>query len=216
MKKLLYSAIVFSFLFVSCKSEKKQEQAKNTSTEVTAQTFEATHLADVSKSKVLWEGFKPTGSHNGTIALKDAKATYTKDVLKGIQVEIDMTSLVILDMPADDPYYKKLADHLLSPDFFDVPQFPIATFSATSVESTKEGHVQVTGDITIKGITKSISFPASVKQEANTIQFKAEAFKIDRTDFGIKYKSKNFFDNLKDKFINDEFEIALDLVFVKK
>jgi len=73
-----------------------------------------------------------------------------------------------------------------------------------------------TGDITIKGITKSISFPATIIQEANVIHFKAKAFKIDRTDFGIKYKSNKFFDNLKDKFINDEFEISFDITLLKK
>ena len=220
MKKLLYTTLAISLLFIACKSEKKQEQVKEVTKEVkkaaTTNAVELTHTVDIQNSKVLWTGFKPTGSHNGTINIKSGNASLKDGNLDNISIEIDMFSIKNLDMPADDPYNKKLVTHLISPDFFDVTQFSTATFNTTKIESDKEGQLQLTGDITIKGITKSISFPATIKQEANVIHFKAKAFKIDRTDFGIKYKSKNFFDNLKDKFINDEFEISFDITLLNK
>jgi polyisoprenoid-binding protein YceI len=70
----------------------------------------------------------------------------------------------------------------------------------------------VKGDLTIKGITKSIEFPVILSQTETGVELVGETFKIDRTEFNIQYKSQKFFDDLKDKFINDEFEISFKVI----
>ncbi len=76
------------------------------------------------------------------------------------------------------------------------------------MKSDKEGKLQIDGNLTLNGITKKISFPATI---SDSKILKSDIIKIDRTDFGVKYKSKKFFANLKDKFINDKFDIAFKI-----
>jgi len=162
MKKLLYTTLAISLLFIACKSEKKQEQVKEVTKEVkkaaTTNAVEATHTVDIQNSKVLWTGFKPTGSHNGTINLKNGKASLKDGNLDNISIEIDMPSIKNLDMPADDPYNKKLVTHLISPDFFDVAQFPVASFNSTKIESNKEGQLQPTVGLCVVWDFETINF----------------------------------------------------------
>ncbi len=218
MKNYLFITVLVSLFFISCKSDKKNKEndsQKNNLVELQQEpeslVQDATHFADLKNTQVLWKGFKLTGAHNGSIDLKKAAISYKNGTVNDAYFEIDMKSITNLDMPADDKYNKQLVDHLNSPDFFDTVQFPIATFKATSQSIDKEGQIFLTGDLTLKEITKSVSIPISLKEENNTVYFEAKPFKIDRTDFGIKYKSKKFFDNLKDKFINDEFEISFKI-----
>jgi len=77
-----------------------------------------------------------------------------------------------------------LTEHLLGPDFFDVREHPEAEFKTTSIAG--DGSVTVTGDMTLLGVTKSISFPAEVKTADGMTELSAE-FEIDRTEFGMDY-----------------------------
>jgi len=196
--------------FVACKSEKKEEVKEEVAVvevvEEIVQLEDGTYAANIETSKLNWKGFKPTGSHDGTVAIKEGNLVVAGGVLSGGSFTLDMTALIVLDIPADDKGNAKLVGHLKAADFFDVEKYPTASFEITSVEG-----VTVNGDLTIKGITKLISFPVSLTAAANGILLKSEAFKIDRTLFGIEYKSKSIFDNLKDKFINDEFEISFEV-----
>jgi len=224
MKKLIYLPIVLALLFVSCKTENKQKDAKQEANNEIAEATEktainqegATHFVDLEKSQILWKGFKPTGSHDGTINLKNGEVEFAEDVVKQANFELDMNSIVNKDMPADDPYNQKLVGHLKSPDFFDVEQFPIASFELKSQTTDEKGQLQFTGDLMIKGKVKSITFPVNITEEGQTILLQSNPFTVDRTVFGIQYKSKNFFKNLKDEFINDEFEVTFNVVLQAK
>jgi len=165
---------------------------------------------DVSKSVVNWKGHKVTGSHEGTIDLKNGELNYTGDVLVGGSFTIDMTSLNCTDLEGE--YKGKLEGHLQSPDFFNVAEFPAATFTITKVAAKgTPGDYKVTGDLTIKGITKSIKFYAKV-ESTDAGKVYTSDITIDRTDFNVRYGSGNFFDNLGDKTIYDEFELNVKLV----
>ncbi len=109
-------------------------------------------------------------------------------------------------------YNKKLVDHLKSDDFFAVGAHPTATFIITKTVPGKSNEFTITGDLTIKGIAKSITFPAKVT-ESKGVYSATGKFKINRLDWGVKYNSGKFFDPkaLGDKMINDEIEIELDL-----
>jgi polyisoprenoid-binding protein YceI len=84
----------------------------------------------------------------------------------------------------------------------------------TKVEKN-EAKLSVTGNLTIKDITKSITIPASISTVDGVTVFKSETFEVNRADFNVKYGSKSFFDNLKDKFINDNMEFSFEVKSAK-
>ena len=212
MKKVILGLSIVALFFTSCKEDK----SKKTETKEAEEVVKTTSNTDykVISSKLTWKGYKPTGTHNGTINLKEGELNFEDDNLKGRKFTFDMASIKVLDIK-DAKYNADLTGHLANKDFFDVTQFPTGTFEITNV--TKEDIITtVEGNLTLKGITKNISFPASViPQKDGTTVFLSNAIKIDRTEFGIKYKSKKFFDNLKDKFVNDLFDITFEVTIKK-
>lgn len=170
-----------------------------------------TYKADIENSKINWKGFKPTGSHFGSINISNGSFIVNDDKIVGGEFTIDMNTIVDLDMEADNKYNAKLVGHLKSADFFDVEKFPNGKFQITKTES-KDGKTLIYGDLTLKDKTNPVSFLAEVKIDENGLTLNSETFKIDRSKFNIQYGSKSFFDDLKDKFINDEMEISLEIV----
>ncbi len=156
---------------------------------------------DPKRSVIKWEGKKITGKHNGDIKFKSGNVDLKDGNLVGGSFVVDMTTINVLDLTGD--YKEKLEGHLKSDDFFGVATYPKALFTITSVD----GH-KVVGDLTIKGHTEKSAFVLMKKE--NTI---VGDIKIDRTKFDIKYGSSSFFDNLKDKAIDNEFELSLYIVF---
>lgn len=171
------------------------------------------YKVDVNKSKLGWEGRKVTGAHHGTINLKDGSLEFVEGNLSGGEFTIDMNSMVNLDME-DKTWNKKLIDHLKSDDFFSVEKFPVAKFKITDVknykDSSTEANFPVIGDLTIKGITHSIEFPAIVKLENNTVSASAK-IEVDRSKFDVRYGSGSFFKGLGDKLIYDNFTMTINL-----
>lgn len=205
MKKLVL-ILVLGVGLIACKNDKKAAPANENLAEAKAQTNQmenGTYTANTKTSTLNWKGFKPTGEHNGTVAIKDGSLVISEGNLSGGSFTFDMTAITVLDIPAEDEYNAKLVGHLESPDFFDSANQPTATFEITSVSG-----VNIKGNLTVKGITKPIEFTAVLAKTELGIELTGETFKIDRTQFGIEYKSKSIFENLKDKFINDEFEIS--------
>lgn len=175
-----------------------------------------TLAVDPAGSAVKWTGKKVTGAHNGTVSLKSGQVELENNKLKGGNFEIDMTSIKVEDLK-DPEYNGKLTGHLRSDDFFGVDKHPTSTFKITSVKELKKGTKgvkdathEIAGDLTIKGVTQPVVFPAkiSVKGDQATATGK---LMVDRTKYNIRYGSGKFFENLGDKMINDEFEIELDL-----
>lgn len=110
-----------------------------------------------------------------------------------VEVDIDATTIW-----ADN---EKLTNHLKSADFFDVETYPEASFRSTGITRTADGY-EVTGNLTLHGVTKGISFPATLTKTLETVTAEAE-FVIKRFDFGIAYKGK------ADDLIRDEVVIRL-------
>ncbi len=126
-------------------------------------------------TKVEWTGTKSDGKHDG--GFKKLKGTaVVDDEALSFDVEIDCASLY-----SDN---EKLTGHLKSPDFFSVKEHKTAKFKSTAVEKGEKGYT-VTGDLTLLGKTKEISFPAEVDTNGK-VSLKAD-FKIDRTEFGMTY-----------------------------
>jgi polyisoprenoid-binding protein YceI len=203
MKKVILSLAVIASILVSCKGEKKDKvEVKE---EVMVVDTAATNNVDVSTSVITWKGEKPTGTHNGVIMLKEGAIIMDGEMLTGGEFVIDMASIQNKDLDAESA--AKLVGHLTSADFFDIATYPTSKFVITSVEET-EGELAVTGNLTLKNVTKSITIPATVYTTEGVTTFESAKFFIDRADFNVKYGSKKFFDDLKDKFINDLMELS--------
>ncbi len=205
MKKIiLVVAVVFAT--VSCK---KEVNNKVEVSEVMAvnRTLVKPLTVDVENSIVNWRGFKPTGEHSGTIGISEGAISLEEGKLVGGSFTFDMDAIVNTDMEADSEYNAKLVGHLKSADFFDVEKYPTAKFKITEVKEVA-GKLNVSGNLTIKDATKNITFPASLSSDKGATIFTSEVFTINRADFNVKYGSKSFFNDLKDKFINDDFEIS--------
>ncbi len=202
MKKIILSLAVVAIALTSCKGEKKVETKEEVKVEKKVTNPIDSYNANVAESLVTWKGAHPVGEgHNGNVKLEKGLFEVEKGVLKTGMFIIDMKSINCLDLKVEEGK-EKLEGHLKAPDFFDVEKFPTAKFEVTSSE-VKGGKLQVTGNLTIKDVTKSITIPATVTENGNDLTFKSEPFNVDRTDFGVQYKSGKFFENLKDKAIND-------------
>ena len=174
---------------------------------ISVASFAAPKNANVSltKSSVAWLAKKVTGEHNGTVAISKANLVVDGNKLVGGNFQIDLTKIVCKDL-TDPEYNKKFIGHISSGDFFEVEKFPSASFVITKVAGN-----QVTGNLTVKGITKTISFPAEISVNGGKVSAKAN-ITIDRTEFGIKYNSKKFFDAIGDKAIYDDFNLTVSLI----
>lgn len=169
-----------------------------------------TYKVDAAASKVEWKAYKVTGQHFGTVNLKSGSLAFTNGALSGGSFEMDMTSIKVTDIEGE--WAGKLEGHLKSEDFFSVEKHPTASFVITKVASRgTPGAYRVTGNLTIKGISKEIKFDATVTTEGNKANAQT-AFKVDRTNYDIQYRSGNFFENLGDKTIYDEFDMNVTLV----
>ena len=172
-------------------------------TSVSAQTKKV----DVTKSTINWTGKKVTGQHEGTVNLKDGSLVYKGKNVVGGAFTVDMNSMIVTDLK-EGQGKEKLEGHLKADDFFGTDKFETATLVFKKVSAKAANVYTVNGDLTIKGITKPVTFDITTK--ANTAMANV---KIDRTKYDIKYNSGNFFENLGDKVINDDFDLAVALKF---
>jgi polyisoprenoid-binding protein YceI len=160
---------------------------------------------NVEASTIQWVGEKLTGSHEGTINLKEGFFLMENNELVGGEFIADMTTIDVTDLEGDSR--DKLMGHLRSDDFFGVENHQSAKFVITTV--AKKGDVYgISGDLTIKGETNPIAF--DLKMNGNTA---TTNLTIDRTKYNVRYGSGSFFDNLGDKTIYDEFDLAINLKF---
>lgn len=163
----------------------------------------------IENSTITWVGKKVTGKHTGTINLKDGALEMEDGKLTGGSFSIDMTSLTVTDLKGE--YKGKLEGHLKSDDFFGVETHPTATFKITKVASLgTPGDYKVSGDLTIKEITKPIKFHAKIAENEATAEIT-----VDRSEFDVRYGSGSFFDNLGDKTIYDDFYLTVNLALGK-
>jgi len=174
---------------------------------VVLQSFSTvTEDVKIKSSTINWLGSKVTGSHEGTVNLQSGFLKFDNNDLVGGEFVIDMTSIVCTDLSGKGK--ASIEGHLKSDDFFSVDDFPSASLKISDVKKQSLGDYMVTANITIKGITQAITFKTVVEDKTA----KATLI-IDRTEFGIIYKSGNFFEELADKAIYDEFEMTVNLKF---
>jgi polyisoprenoid-binding protein YceI len=216
MNKVILAILSFSIFLAACEdpAANKARAVTSNSTTLTSNTTAAApapakgeNLAITSEnSKVLFTGSKVSGKHDGgfnkfagTIDLVNSKPEESS-----VKVDIE-TSSVFTD--ADG-----LTKHLQTGDFFEVEKFPKASFASTKiVPDTAKGanDYTVTGDLELRGVRKSVTFPAAITVTPTDVSVNAE-FSINRKDFGIVYAGK------ADDLIRDDVVIKLDLKAPRK
>jgi polyisoprenoid-binding protein YceI len=158
-------------------------------------------------TSVTWLGKKVGGRHEGAISVKEGVLSLEKGALQSGKIVIDMNSITCTDI-ADKEKNAYLVGHLKNEDFFNVAAHQTATLEITSAKAAKGGKVAITGNLTIKGITKPVSFMATVNSKNG---FKATSTLVfDRTNYDIKYAS-GIIGTVADKAIEDNVTLKITI-----
>ncbi|GIV38452.1 MAG: hypothetical protein KatS3mg033_0252 [Thermonema sp.] len=231
MKKLFYalSIVAISGLLFSCESTPESDKAETgeaqakTEEQAQEEAQAVTYAVDLENSRIDWIGSKKIGSrHEGFLKLKSGELYVKGNEVVGGKFVVDMNSLTVTDLPEGSEENQKLTGHLKSADFFEVETYPEASFEITEIkawDNTKErGEVdpnfsiadpthEVSGNLTIKGVTKGVSFPAKITVTDNGVEAVAK-FNINRYDWNINYGKDQ---TVEDKIINPEINLSITL-----
>jgi len=191
-------------LMASCTSapegKKVEAEAKK---EVKTAVKGTNYSVDTAGSFINWTGKKIAYGHSGNLKLSNGKLSVSNGNIVAGKFDIDMTSINCTDLEGDKK--ADLEGHLNGTDFFDVEQFKTGSFVITSVTpetTTPDVTHNVTGNLTLKGVTKSVTIPASIAIVDNTLSAVTPAFTTNRTEWGINYSS-GILGPAKDKIINE-------------
>jgi polyisoprenoid-binding protein YceI len=224
MKRIGLSIAACALLFTSCQDAPEADKAEATEAKQVEQAAAAgaTYTVDPAQSTVEWVGTKPVGRHHGTFTIKQGSLTVANNNIAGGRFVVDINSIKPDDQDAEGN--KKLQGHLLSGDFFEAQKYPEGVFEITSVtpigdqvkgdgDRVMENATHtVTGNLTLKDVTKSITFPAVVSLTDNQLNADA-SFNIDRTQWNMVYGNDK---SLGDKFIRPEVNMKIHLIATKQ
>ncbi len=211
--------IKFSFVFMllalvaSCSNDKTKAAKTGDAVDTKATPTAAAKNYSTTAGTINWTGAKLAYDHKGTMNVESGVFSAEGNKIKSGDFVIDMTSLNNTDLAGDAEKQAKLEGHLKSADFFDVEKFPKATFSITSVADaeTDEANCMITGNLTLKGVSKSVTFPALVvAKEDGSLTAISDKFKINRTDWGVKYGS-GLAGAIGDNIISDDITLQISL-----
>lgn len=217
MKKVFgfFALLLTISFFASCSNAPKGDkvEAGEAQTETAATTAGTAYNVDTQASKIMWTGSKPTGQHTGTINLSKGTLSVADGNITGGEFTIDFNSLVNVDLKPGEGK-EDLEGHLKAGDFFETEKYPTGTFKVTNVAAVTDGgdvtH-NVTGNLTMKDVTKSVTIPMNVAMMGDKISAQSKAFTVDRTQWGITFHS-GALGTAKDKLINDEVGLVVKLV----
>ena len=176
----------------------------------------STYKIDTDKSTVKWTGKKLTSDHFGSISISEGSFAFDGKAFTAGEVKMDMNSITVEDIK-DKKGQDRLAGHLKNDDFFATDKFPEAKLVITKSTAGEKGQIVIHGNLTIKEITKPISFPVTVKAEGKNAVKATGTITVDRAKYDIKFRSKSFMDPaaLGDKMISDEFTLDVAILATK-
>lgn len=212
MKSITLKITMLAFIAVgafSCKNAEKETAIAADAAQPTEMAVE--YIVDTADSKIMWEGSKPTKTHNGTIMLSSGVFHLNEGNVEAGNFIIDMNTINVEDLEGE--YKAGLEAHLKGTaegkegDFFNVKEYETAKFEMTGIENN-----MVKGNLTIKNKTNPVEFPATITMDGDKMMLKSDTFKLDRTKWDVNFGSKSVFPSIGDKFINDDMTITLSLV----
>lgn len=207
---------------ISCKKEADAPEAE-ISEPVEAKTIPPAskkYSVDTLASVIEWTGSKPTGTHSGTLHLHKGTIFIKNDSLESGSFIIDMATITVTD-PKEGKERIDLENHLKglkegnADHFFNIQKYPTGTFEITGIK-IKDSLNMIEGNLTLKDITKNITFPAKVSLTPDSVKIESEEFTINRTLWNINYSSKSVFENLGDKYINDDIKLKVNVKALNK
>lgn len=214
--RILSNLFIFLALAVAVTSCKDKAAPTSDATEAAAEATGKEYNVSPESAVINWVGSKPTGEHNGTVKVSSGTLSVENGQVTAGSFVIDMTSIEVLDLSGDEKGYleahlKGLGKPEEADHFFNITAHPNATFDIVSVMAATDTtyNSEVKGNLTIKGVTKEVTIPANITVNDDVVVVTTEQFMINRTDFGVNYSSKSIFDNLGDKFINDEIKLQI-------
>lgn len=237
MKAIKLSGFILAASLLTFACGKSSDTVETTEAQEAAAATGQTLSLDVDNSKVNWRGYKPTGQHFGLIPVTDGTLSVEGDAITAGEFSFDITGLEIHDLEEGSENHGKLWNHLQSDDFFDAANHPKATFVITEISPYASGDViedqeqfetentpmsaseiapdspthWISGNLTMRGTTKNIKFPATVSMENGTITA-AAGFNIDRTAWGLSYGDEaTAVDKAKDQFIYNTVSVNFDI-----
>lgn len=227
LKNFLLMAVASVFA-VACTSAPDSDEAQvgdaKQENEVSAEAV--AYAVDTDASVIEWIGTKTNGRHNGTVQLENGTLQVKDGTIEGGEFVMDMTTIVSTDEKMDEENNMKLTGHLKSADFFKVEEFPTAKFVLTGVEATNQAVEEsaeenteeidqyrvtnpthmISGNLTIRGVTKGITFPAKVEMTDNGVSAIAK-FNINRKDWNLDYEIA-----AADIILNNTIHLGINLV----
>ena len=223
MKKFVYLLIVISII-VSCKPRTDAEKVRAGDAKKAAEAVGQEYTLVTDASTLRWRGSKPGGEHYGTVDITEGRISLKDDVITSGDFTIDLNTIISEDL-TNQGMNAKLVGHLKSEDFFYIKEYPAARFEIVTVAKVQNssqaepGKVlpthEVFGNLTMRGITKSITFPAKIEIVDGRVKANTNPFAIDRTQWGVNYNSKSIFAELTDNFIDDSMILSLEVEFRK-
>lgn len=204
MKYIIMSAP----LFFACVEPVKEKTINNASvSSLSLLPAGEKFKVDTKETVITWKGSSIGGSHTGYVSISKGELIMENGQLTGGTVELDMNTIEDKDYGSDNGLVK----HLKDPDFFDVQKFPSSLFTITKTQPINAEQIKVTANLTIKGITQAVSFPANLQVKDGIVKASGKLV-IDRTLWNIRYKSGKFFANLADETISDSIEFTMTVV----
>lgn len=204
MKKILILSIALGLFY--CEKVPNAPKAETTNPVDAAKVAGSSIALDIQKSTMKWIGTKLKGKHTGTVHIVEGNIIVNDNKIVGGKFSLDMTTINDEDMKDNPKMKAKLEGQLKSEDFFNVDKFPKANFEITSIKEEANGLSTITGNLTIKDVSKSVTFPAKINYGTDKKPVSATAnFNINRQLWGISYPGQ------PDNLIKDEINIDLNL-----
>ncbi len=203
--------------------EDARQQAQNEAVaEAASVVTPGTYAVIPQESTIGWAGKKPLIEgyvNSGSLGLKDGSISVTDTDAAGV-FTIDMNTLSVSETPTKPGRESALEGHLKGEGWFNVAAFPTASFEIVEVlprdDSATSFTYDVRGNLTMKGETHELSFPATIYLDANGALHADARLEFDRTVWGITAGSDSFFDNLADNAIDDMVALSFNLVAEKQ
>jgi polyisoprenoid-binding protein YceI len=200
MKKI-FTLLMLTAL-ASCNLNTSQSESSNDNS---LQASDASYTINPDQSIIVWTGREVTTSkHFGNIYFASGQFEVKSGLISSGEFVVDMTTIDNQDLPEERR--GRLEAHLKSDDFFSVESHPTALLSILSSESVADGKWMVSGELTIKTFTHPVEFEMSNSNDG----WKANLV-FDRSKYEVKFRSGSFFENLGDKLIYDDIELAINL-----
>ena len=203
---LVFFIVIF---YIGCDNSKSKSKVSIEKTESIILP-KGEYQIDKTKSVVRWIGRTPVKFHDGTIDIQEGNFSVDDNGILNGNIIIDMESINCTDLSGGGK--KSLEEHLMNDDFFSVNKFKTSKINISSEMKPNNGLIDFKGSLEIKNISNPISFKSSINKTPEGKYTASSKLTFDRSMYNVKYKSKSFFDDLGDKFINDDIEIELEII----